>query len=68
MEKGNPEVRQALIDDMLQRATTSDLIPIQQRLLASARRGMDDPRELSTEEIRNVCYALVVHYHQMGIE
>ena len=44
-----------------------DVMAVEKRLLRIARLGMDDPDAITTEEIRQVCFALVVHYHQLGI-
>ncbi len=44
-----------------------DAMAVEKRLLRIARLGMDDASAITTEEIKQVCFALVVHYHQLGI-
>lgn len=41
--------------------------PVHERICAYAKRGLVNPENLSPQEIQQVCYALVVHYAQMGI-
>ena len=63
---GSFEDRQAQIDALLEE-TRFDKIPVQNRLLGLAKIGMDKPEALTSVEVKQVCYALVTHYLQMGI-
>ncbi len=58
---------QARIDRLFADPLTPVPVELHKRLLASAKRGMNDPSSLSGKETRDICYALVVHYAQMGI-
>ncbi len=60
------ETRQETIEAML-RNEASDVISVEKRLLRIARLGMDDVSAITPDEIKQVCFALVVHYHQLGI-
>ena len=64
---GSYDDRQAKIDALFQSAQF-DQIPVQKKLLELARKGSDHPADLTDQEIQTLCYALIVHYHQMGIE
>ena len=64
---GSYDDRQAKIDALFQDAQFAQ-IPVQKKLLRLARKGSDHPTELTSQEIQTLCYALIVHYHQMGIE
>ena len=48
-------------------ALAPDPMAVHRRLLGYARRGLDDPAALSRAEVSQVCYALVVHYAQVGL-
>ncbi len=60
------EERQAQIDALM-KITQVDRIPVQKHLLGLARIGMEKPERLTSDETKQVCFALVAHYHQMGI-
>ncbi len=60
------EERQAQIDALIKN-TQIDPIPEQKRLLGYARIGFDTPEALTSDEIKQICDALIVHYGQMGI-
>ena len=60
------ENRQTHIDALL-KSVREDPIPVQKRLLRCAKIGMEVPTALTSNEVQQVCYALVVHYAQMGI-
>ena len=49
------------------RSEASDVISVEKRLLKIARLGMDDVSAITPDEIKQVCFALVMHYHQLGI-
>ena len=59
--------RQKVVEDVLRNAGSGDVLSVEQRLLRIARLGMDDVTAITPEEIKQVCFALVVHYHQLGI-
>ena len=46
---------------------TADILAAHHQLVALARRGVIGPETLTVPEIKQVCYALEVHYAQMGI-
>ena len=58
--------RQARIDALIAE-TQVDQIPVQKRLLKLAKIGMDDPSSLTSIETKQICFALVAHFYQMGI-
>ena len=58
--------RQRVVEDIL-RNISGDVVSVEKRLLRIARLGMDDVTAITPEEIKQVCFALVVHYHQLGI-
>ena len=58
---------QARIDRLFADPLAPVPLDLQRRLLNSAKRGVDDPASLSVTETQEICYALVVHYAQMGI-
>ena len=60
------EAQQARIDALLSE-TKVEAIPAQKRLLGLARLGMEKPESLTSDETRQICRALVIHYYQMGI-
>ena len=64
---GDTSNDQARIDDLFANPLTPVPADTHKRLLSSAMRGLDDPASLSVKETRDICYALVVHYAQMGI-
>jgi hypothetical protein len=59
------EDRQAQLDAMLTNSK-GEALSVENRLLKIAVKGMDEP--LTQEETKQICYALVIVYHQMGIE
>ena len=60
------ENRQKILDDLL-RKPEEETMAVEKRLLRIARLGMDDAGAITPEEVKQVCFALVVHYHQLGI-
>ena len=58
---------QARVDKLFADPLMSAPSDAYRRLLSSAKRGVDDPASLSATETQEICYALVVHYAQMGI-
>ncbi len=46
---------------------TADPLAVHRGLLALARRGTIAPETLDLFEIKQVCYALEVHYAQLGL-
>lgn len=41
--------------------------PIHEKILAMAVKGFEAPDVLADVEVRKVCYALIIHYSQMGV-
>lgn len=60
------EMRQETIEAVLG-TEANGAISVEKRLLRIARLGMDDVSAITPDEIKQVCFALVVHYHQLGI-
>jgi hypothetical protein len=58
------ETSQAEIDTLFEADKSK---PVHDRICEYAKRGVDAPETLSHLEVQQVCYALVVHYAQMGI-
>lgn len=58
---------QSAIDSIFEQLGTRESLPANERILALAKRGVDAPEVLSHKELQQVCYALVMHYAQMGI-
>ena len=46
----------------------TDFLALHKRLLALAKQGTVEPESLTRLEIAQICYALEIHYAQMGIE
>lgn len=46
---------------------TADPLDVHRRLLGIAKRGTIAPESLDLLEIKQVCYALEVHYAQLGL-
>jgi hypothetical protein len=62
-----PENYRSIVEAML-RTAQDEMKSVEKRLLKIARVGIDDPTVLTQDEVKQVCLALVVHYHQLGIE
>ena len=59
--------RQAEIDALVEKTRVEDVLLSEKRLLRLASLGADDPKTLTPDDLRQICSALVVYYHQLGI-